>query len=53
MPLVLAGFHVDQNLLAVLVRLLVDGIAADIGAARFDPHLAFPFSQSESLEALI
>src|SRR5215207_2525400 len=40
-PLVLAGFHIDQNLLAVLVRLLVDGIAADIGAARFDPHLAF------------
>src|SRR5215217_2894133 len=40
-PLVLAGFHVDQDLLAVLVRLLVDGITADIGTARFDPHLAF------------
>src|SRR5215213_5315086 len=40
-PLVLAGLHVDQNLFAILVRLLVDGIAADIGAARFDPHLAF------------
>ena len=40
-PLVLAGLHVDQDLLAVLVRLLVDGIAAEIGAARFDPHLAF------------
>src|SRR3954468_3717010 len=40
-PLVLAGLHVDQNLLAILVRLLVDGIAADIGAALFDPHLAF------------
>src|SRR6185503_2957775 len=40
-PLVLAGLHVDQNLLAILVRLLVDGIAADIGTALFDPHLAF------------
>ena len=29
------------DLLAVLVRLLVDGIAAEIGAALFDPHLAF------------
>src|SRR6185312_16554485 len=40
-PLVLAGLHVDQNLLTVLVGLLVDGVAAEIGAALFDPHLAF------------
>src|SRR6185312_10557278 len=40
-PFVLAGFHVDQNLLAVLVRLLVDRIAAQIGAALLDAHLAF------------
>src|SRR5437879_13817340 len=40
-PFVLAWLHVDQNLFAVLVRLLVDGIAAEIGAARFHPHLAF------------
>src|SRR5438445_12707372 len=38
-PLVLAGLHVDQHLLAVLVRLLVDGIAVEIGAALFDAHL--------------
>src|SRR6185369_9437252 len=47
-PPVLAGFHVDQNLLAVLVRLLVDGIAAEIGAARFDPHLAFLLLRSHT-----
>src|SRR5438270_4749593 len=40
-PFVLAGLHVDQNLFAVLVRLLVDGVAAKIGTALFDPHLAF------------
>src|SRR5829696_4028881 len=40
-PLVLARLHVDQDLLAVRVRFLVDGIAADIRAALFDPHLAF------------
>src|SRR5689334_8038491 len=40
-PLVLAGLHVDQDLLAILVRLLVDGIAAEIGTALLDPHLAF------------
>src|SRR5260370_40185765 len=40
-PFVLAGLHVDQNLFAILVRLLVDGISAEIGAALFDPDLAF------------
>jgi hypothetical protein len=30
---VLAGFHIDQNLFAVLVRLCVHGISAEIGAA--------------------
>src|SRR5258708_5060503 len=40
-PFVLAGPHVDQNLLAVLVRLLVNGIAAKVGAALLDADLAF------------
>src|SRR5438034_9189707 len=40
-PFVLAGLHVDQDLFAVLVRLLVNGVTAEIGAALFDPHLAF------------
>src|SRR5690349_2287454 len=40
-PLVLAGLHVDQHLLAVLVGLLVDGVAAEIAAALFDADLAF------------
>src|ERR1700738_4934659 len=43
---ILAGLHVDQNLLAVLVRLGVDGISAEIGAALLDPDLAlFLFRQ--------
>jgi len=42
-PLVLGGLHVDQDLFGVLVRLLVDRIAAEIRAAWFDPHLAFLF----------
>src|SRR5258706_11504457 len=36
---VLAGLHVDQNLFAVLVRFLVDGIAAKISAALLNPDL--------------
>jgi len=40
-PFVLAWLHVDQNLFAVLVRLLVDSIAAEVGAAFFDSDLAF------------
>ena len=39
----LAGLHVDENLFAVLVRLGVDGIAAEIDAALLDPDLAFFF----------
>src|SRR5882672_9761293 len=43
---ILAGLHVDQNLLAVLVRLGVDGISAEIGAALLDSDLAlFLFRQ--------
>src|SRR4051812_12458277 len=38
---VLGRLHIDQNLFAVLVRFLVDRIAAEIGAALFDPNLAF------------
>src|SRR3954466_8418435 len=38
---VFAGLHVDQNLLAILVRFLVDRIAAKIAAALLDPDLAF------------
>src|SRR5260221_11994165 len=38
---VLAGLHVDENLFAVLVRFLVDGIAAKISAALLNPDLAF------------
>ena len=40
-PFVLAGLHVDQDLLAVLVRFLVDRVAAEIGAALLDADLAF------------
>src|ERR1700731_1193054 len=39
--LILAGLHIDQNLLAVPVRFRVHGIAAEIGAALLDPDLAF------------
>ena len=43
---VLAGLHVDQNLLTVLVRFGVDGIAAEIDAALFDPDFSlFLFRQ--------
>src|SRR6266508_2443978 len=52
-PLVLAGLHVDQDLLAVLVRLLVDGIAAEIGAALFDPHLALLLLRQPHAERLV
>src|SRR5437868_2688538 len=38
--LILGGPHIDQNLLAVLVR-LVDRIATEIGAALLDADLAF------------
>src|SRR5476649_2759514 len=37
---VLAGLHVDQNLFAVLVRLGVNRISAEIGAALLDPDFA-------------
>src|ERR1700749_3692839 len=39
--LILAGLHVDQHLLAIGVRLGVDRIAAEIGAALLDANLAF------------
>src|SRR3984957_18147544 len=38
---IVGRLHVDQNLLAVLVRFLVHRIAAEIGAALLDPDLAF------------
>src|SRR6185437_14022463 len=38
--LVLAGPHVDQDLLAIGVRLGVDRIAAEIGAALLDADLS-------------
>src|SRR5947208_15158784 len=37
---VLAGLHVDQDLLAILVRLLVHRITAEIAAALLDADLA-------------
>src|SRR5882757_4160441 len=38
---VLARFHVDQNLLAILVRFFVNRISAEVAAALLDPDLAF------------
>jgi len=49
-PLVIAGLHVDQDLLAVLVRLLVDRIAAEVGAAFLDSDLAFLFLRQPDTE---
>src|SRR6202047_5321316 len=40
---ILAGLHVDENLLTVLVRLRVHRKSAEIGAALFDSNLAFLF----------
>src|SRR5256885_8434798 len=40
---ILAGLHIDQDLFAVLVALVVHGISAEIGAALLDPDLAFFF----------
>jgi hypothetical protein len=41
--LILAGIHVDQNLLAIQVGFGVDRISAEIGAALLDADLAFLF----------
>ena len=38
---ILAGLHIDQNLFAVLVRLCIQGISAEICSALLNPDLAF------------
>jgi len=44
----LPGFMLIQNLFAVLVRFLVDGMPAEIVAAWFDPNLPFFSSVSQT-----